>query len=212
MDLSALIKKALNKETPGVIIPKGTENQTASTNVTDGSLTKLKIWFLTEQITATSQISSNPTVNGRVQNDNIILNPLSYQFKFKVTDVMGTLSISDSISTLAAAGVASLVAGTSSYLSRAGAGTSNSVFQYLMDLRSLRIPFKLVTSFGTIQNVFFETLSFDRDVKTANSLPGTMTLKELFIASEETVATTTTENSSDSSSDVSSSLQSYGVQ
>jgi hypothetical protein len=209
MDLSALIKKSLNKETPGVIIPKGAENQSTISPVPDnGARSKIKIWFITEQITAPAQITSNPTVNGRVQNDNIILDPLTYVFKFKVTDVMGTLSIKDSVAALASAGVASAISGASQYLSRAGAGVSNSVFDYLMYIRSTRTPFSVVTSFGTVDNVFFETLSFDRDVKTANSLPGTMTLKELFIASEQVVAT----DPSASSSDTASPPQAYGIQ
>ena len=192
MNLQELINKTLYKETPGIIIPEGSENlpqenignlqqQPGAVNgiYQTGQLPKIKIWFITEKITATSQISGNPTVSGRIQNDNIVNDPMSFVFRFKVTDVMGKLGVQEAITALAG-----VLPGTSQFFSIAGAGTSNSVFQYLMALRATRRPFSIVTSFGRVTNVAFESLDFDRDVKTANSLPGNMTLRELFIASE----------------------------
>lgn len=220
MNLQSLIDKTLYKETPGIIIPEGAENlpQENIGNLPDqqgvinniyasGQLPKVKIWFVTEQISATSQISSNPTVDGRIQNDNVILDPLSFQFRFKVTDVLGKFGIQDAINAIAGA-----FPGAGEFFETAGTGISNSVFQYLMALRSTRRPFKIVTSFGTVQNILFENLTFDRDVKTANSLPGNMTIKEIFISSQEILGTSGVANPPQASADLASEPQSLGNQ
>lgn len=219
MNLQSLIDKTLYKETPGIIIPEGAENlpQTNIGNLQEqpgivngiyqsGQLPKIKIWFITEKITATSQISSNPTVSGRIQNDNIVNDPLSFVFRFKVTDVLGKLGVQDALSALAG-----VIPEASGFFSIAGAGTSNSVFQYLLSLRAIRRPFSIVTSFGRVQNIAFESLDFDRDVKTANSLPGNMTLRELFIASQ-TILGNSEANPVESASDTSSVTETKGNQ
>lgn len=185
--LSELINQTLNKETPGIIIPAGSEGSVASDIGTlenrsfiAGTLPKLKIWFITEQLSASAQITGNPTERGRVQNDNIILDPLTWNIKAKVTDVMGQLSTSD-LASLAGAFAATLAPGAGQFFQRAGAGVSNSVQQYLLALRESRQPFTVVTSFGKINNLFFSNISFDRNKDTANSLPIQMNLQELFI-------------------------------
>jgi hypothetical protein len=187
--LSELINETLNKETPGIIIPAGTEDQVGAADIgvlQGNQLPKLKIWFITEQLTATTQITSNPTVNGRVQNDNIILDPTSWNIRAKVTDVMGQLSTAD-VSSLAGAFASSLAPGADRFFQRAGAGVSNSVQRYLMQLRDTRQPFTIVTSFGRAGNLFFDNLVFDRDKDSANSLPIQMSLKELFIPQSVTL-------------------------
>lgn len=192
--LSELVNQTLNEETPGIIIPAG--NDLAETidvgrvgKIGTGRLPKLKIWFISEQNTVSSQITGNPTESGRVQNDNIILEPQSWSIRAKVTDVMGQFSISD-LESLGGAFAATLTPGAEQFFKRAGSGVSNSVYTYLMFLRELRLPFKIVTSFGRVQNLFFENISFDRNKDTANSLPIQMTLKELFISgSSEAEAT-----------------------
>ena len=181
--LSELINQTLNKETPGIIIPAGSEGQLVASDIgvlQSGQLPKLKIWFITEQLSASAQITSNPTESGRVQNDNIILDPEVWNIRAKVTDVMGQLSTSD-LSSLAGAFAATLAPGAGQFFRRAGAGVSNSVQQYLLALRKKRQPFTIVTSFGKIENLFFSNISFNRNKDTANSLPIQMNLQELFI-------------------------------
>lgn len=182
--LSELINETLNKETPGIIIPAGSEAQIGATNIgvlQEGQLPKLKIWFITEQNTASAQITSNPTESGRVQNDNIILDPQSWSIRAKVTDVMGQLSTSD-VSSIVGAFAATLAPGAGQFFKRAGSGVSNSVYLYLLQLRETRQPFSIITSFGKIENLFFENVAFDRNKDTANSLPFQLNLKELFIS------------------------------
>lgn len=220
MNLQYLISKTLYRETPGIIIPEGSENlpqenignlQSQPGDINDiyqtGQLPKIKIWFVTEKITATSQITSNPTVDGRIQNDNIILDPLGFQFRFKVTDVLGRFGVQDAINAISGA-----FPEVSGFFSTAGAGVSNSVFQYMLALRALRRPFSIVTSFGRVRDVAFESLDFDRDVKTANSLPGNMTLKELFIVSQEILGTEGVSDPVEASADTSSGIQKQGIQ
>ncbi|MCK5602788.1 hypothetical protein KAR91_12985 [Candidatus Pacearchaeota archaeon] len=179
--LSELINETLNKETPGIIIPAGAEGSVADIGTLQaGQLPKLKIWFITEQTTLSAQITSNPTEKGRTQNDNIILEPQSWNIRAKVTDVMGQLSTSDSAS-LVGAFAASLAPGAGQFFNRAGSGVSNSVYKYLLDLRETRQPFSIITSFGRVDDIFFENITFDRNKDTANSLPIQMAIKELFI-------------------------------
>ena len=216
--LSELIGKTLNEETPGIIIPAGAEKALTvdigalgNRRLRAGTLPKIKIWFITEQLTASSQITSNPTENGRVQNDNIILDPQAWSIRAKVTDVMGQLSTSD-LSSLAGAFAATLAPGAGQLFKRAGTGVSNSVQKYLLALRETRTPFTIVTSFGKINNLFFENLSFDRDKDTANSLPIQMSLKELFIPQAVTLEATGKIDASQGYTNIASENQSLGQQ
>ncbi len=190
--LSELINETLNKETPGIIIPEGSETDVpANISNIGGTLPKLKIWFITEQNTLSAQITSNPTESGRVQNDNIILEPAVWNIRAKVTDVMGQFSTADKAS-LAGNFIAAAAPDTAPFFRRAGAGVSNSVYDYLFRLREARRPFTIVTSFGRVKDLFFDSISFERDKDTANSLPIQMSLRELFISNSIVLSTTET--------------------
>ncbi|WP_199242631.1 fibronectin type III domain-containing protein [Desulfosporosinus fructosivorans] len=71
-----------------------------------------------------------------------------------------------------------------------GSSRSQTAFQVLTQLQSLRIPMDVMsTKFGLFKNMLIETIAVPDDYTTGNALKATVSLKEVFVASVKTVKT-----------------------
>lgn len=111
-------------------------------------------------------ITEHPVETGAAVSDHAFVNPLELTMQIGMSDC-----------------AKSIVPGQFSQ----GPSRSLTAFQVLSKLQKQRIPMNVMTRLGSFKNMLIESIAVPDDYTTMNGLKATVTLKEVFVASVQTV-------------------------
>ena len=144
---------------------------------------------ISESHTAKSKVTTNPVEDGVDIADHVRLESLQYSMQGMITNTPSAFSLIDT--------EVGIVTSLSGQTNRA-----LDAYNQMMDLRESREPFVLITGLRQYENMILEELTINRDAKTANAIFFTARLRQIEIATSETI--------SQSDSNLATSVENYG--
>ena len=128
---------------------------------------------LSEDILASSVITSNPIETGAEINDHIYINPKSFTISAGVSDTPLAITSSDLFTSLGVVGESG------------GAGRRVTAWDIMNQLHEAGEPFVVTAGLETIQNMVISSLSAPNDAEVSGSLIFTATLTQVIIVDTE---------------------------
>lgn len=144
---------------------------------------------ISESHTAKSQVTKNPVEDGVDVADHVRLESLEYTMNGMITNTPSAFSLVDT-----GVGIVTSLTGQTN--------RALDAYNQIMELRESRQPFTLITGLIQYENMIIEEFVVNRDARTANAIFFTARMRQVEIATSETV--------SQSDSNLSTTVQNYG--